>query len=295
MINYAGLVQDFNGSLAVSTSRSLFYGQAGSGKTKLAATFPKCFFIDADKGMRSIAGVSDIKFIRLPGGKTASNLTGINSFELVMSILTDAKNSSGEFAPGKLYADRQTIVIDSMSSLVDEFMLKEIMIANNRDPLTEKAIFDDYGQLKNQCMQLGVLIKDVSDKLNVVVTALVDEEKDLLTGALEGKPLMTGKFRDIIGGIFDEEYYLESNDTGGGVQKYMLYAAKFKWYEAKTRLLSVNRLDVTNAGYDVIKKNYRAGIGMSASVSTPAVSVAKPVIVAAATPVAGIPSYAPKA
>jgi len=293
MINYSNLVQEFNSTLAVSTSRSLFYGAAGSGKTRLASTFPKPFFIDADRGMRSIDKTGKIQFLRIPGVTVSAQgvVIGPNTFDLVMSVLKDAKDSTGPFAAGQPLADRETIVIDSISALVDEFLLKEIMLSNKRNPLTDKAIFDDYGQLKIQLVQIGMLIKDVSDRRNVIVTALVDEEKDALTGAIEGKPLMTGKYRDIIGGVFDEEYYLESSDAGAGNQKYMLYAAKYKWFEAKTRLLDKNRLDVTDSGYDLIKATYRT------NGSTPAVTASKPVVVAAtpsSAPTSAVPSYGPK-
>jgi len=295
MIKYEQLVQDFNAMLAVSTSRSLFYGPAGSGKTRLASTYPAPLFIDADRGMRSIDTTGKIKFLRIPGARATDNPQGVNTFDLVMSLLTDAKNSTGPFAAGGAFADRETIVIDSWSALVDEFMLREIMIENGRNPLVDKAIFDDYGTLKIQCIQLGTLIKDVSDRRNVIVTALVDEEKDALTGAIEGKPLMTGKYRDIIGGVFDEEYYLESSDTGAGIQKYMLYAARYKWNEAKTRLLSVNRLDVTNAGYEKIKASYRGAGTATSTVAKPVgltLSVNAPVKPANVAP--SSVSYAPK-
>ena len=275
MIDYASLVTDYNATLSVSTSRTLLYGAAGSGKTKLASTWPSPFFIDADRGMRSIDTTGKIKYMRLPGyiPTNAISATNISSFELVMNILKDAKNGTGEFAPGKSLADRDTLVIDGISALVDEFFLKEIMLINKKDPTTDKAGFDEYGQLKNQLVQLGMLIKDVSDKKYVVVTALIDEEKDALTGAIEGKPLMTGKYRDMIGGVFDEEYYMESLDAGGGIQKYMMYAARYKWYEAKTRLLGKNRLDVSNRGFDLIKDNYRIGGTVSVGVK-PATVVA---------------------
>jgi hypothetical protein len=168
---------------------------------------------------------------------------------------------------GQPLADVKTIVIDGISALVDEFMLKEIMLINQRNPLTEKAQYDDYGQLKNQLIQLGTLLKDVSDKMYVVGTALVSEEKDELSGAFEGKPLLTGSYRDMIGGVFDEEYFLESQDLGGGKSKYLIHAAKYKWYEAKTRLLGVNTLE--NATFATIRANYRVG----GTVAKPAVGV----------------------
>ena len=284
-MDYSHLVADYNAQLSVSTSRTLLYGNAGSGKTKLASTWPNTFFIDADRGMRSITETSNIKRLRLPGYTPLAMIsqTNIPTFKLIMDIMKDAKDSTGDFAAGKPFANVKTIVIDGISALVDEFLLKEIMLINKKDPTVDKAGFDEYGQLKNQLTQIGMLIKDLSDKKYVVVTALVDEEKDALTGAIEGKPLMTGKYRDIIGGVFDEEYYMESADAGQGVQKYMIYAARYKWFEAKTRLLSKNRLDVTNRGFDLIKETYRIG---------GATPTGAPVAVAASNGTYSVPAHA---
>lgn len=231
MAGYDDLIQEFTPQSA-STCRVLVYGESGSGKTTLAATFPKPVFIDTDRGMRGLSG-TDIKRIRLPKGL---------AFNTMMAILTDALLKKGAFAAGGKMADRQTIVIDGFSALADEYLMEEIMIAEKRDPLVEKPLRDDYGRLKTELIQIGNLIKDVSDSYNVVATALVDEEKDELTGALQGKPLMTGKYRDIIGAVFDEEYFLECSDVGGQ-PKYMMYASKYKWYEAKTRLLKVSKME----------------------------------------------------
>lgn len=247
MASYESLIQTYNRDTAASTFRCLVYGPPGAGKTYLAATFPKPLFIDTDRGMRSIPKeVTDVKFMRLPENA---------SFKTIFDILSDVKNKRGPFAPGGSLADRKTLIIDSISALADEYLMKEIMVGNRRDPLAENAQRDDYGRLKIELIQIGNLIKDVSDNHNVVVTALVDEEKDELTGALEGKPMMTGKYRDIIGAVFDEEYYLECTDAGAGKHKYSLYAAKYKWYEAKSRLLREKKLE--DATYEKLKAAFK--------------------------------------
>lgn len=253
MAVYSSFIQSYVGTESAKHFRALVYGAAGSGKTTFAGTFPKPLFIDTDRGMRSLGNAADVKMIRLSGDGGA--------FQTCYTLLNDARLKRDAFAPGGPLADRQTIVIDGISSLADEYLLREIMRENKRDPLTEKAQFDDYGRLKMELIQLGNIIKDVSDHYNVVVTALVDEEKDELTGALEGKPLMTGKYRDLIGGVFDEEYYIEAVDAGG-TPKYILHASKFKWYEAKTRLMKVTKLE--NPTYAMVKANLKVGPGAGA-------------------------------
>jgi len=245
MASYSSLIKTYDAREASGTFRVLVYGNAGSGKTRFASTFPKPLFIDTDKGMRSIP-TGDIKMIRLPK---------VGTYTMLLNILTDIRNKAGDFVPGGPLADRETIVIDSISSLADEYLMQEIMIGNKRDPIMENAQRDDYGRLKIALIQVGNVIKDISDTKNVVVTALVDEEKDELTGALEGKPMMTGKYRDIIGAVFDEEYFMERSEVAGAV-KYNLYATKYKWYEAKTRLLDQVRFE--DANYDKIRASFRS-------------------------------------
>jgi hypothetical protein len=260
VIDYLGLLQDFDSKLTASGSRTLLYGKAGSGKTRLASTWPgPILFIDTDRGMRSIQSTESMKFIRFPSYDPLKPTcpTNVPSFDLLMQILTDAKNGAGKFAPGQALEKIKTIVIDGVSALVDEFIMKEIMLINKRDPVKDKAQFDDYGQLKNQLLQFGTIIKDLSDKMYIVGTALVNEEKDELSGAFQGKPLITGSYRDMIGGVFDEEYFLESIDIGGGKSKYVLHASKYKWYEAKTRLLEVTTIE--DATFEKIRANYRNG------------------------------------
>jgi len=249
---YSSFISSFVGDEQVKTFRVLVYGAPGSGKTSFAGSFPKPLIIDTDKGLRVLASNTnaDIKVLSV-----SSNSTG-NIFNMLYNLLNDARLGTGDFAPNGPLADRQTIVIDTISALADEFLLHEVMLQNKRDPLIDRAVFDDYGRLKTELSQIGSLLKDVSQKFYVVVTALVGEEKDELTGALEGKPLMTGKYRDLIGGVFDEEYYLEVVDTGGQ-PKYVLYATKYRWFEAKTRLLKVTKIE--NPSFKALQENLRIG------------------------------------
>lgn len=250
MASYESLIQTYDATKARETFRALLYGSSGSGKTTLAASFPKPLFLDTDRGMRSIPDGLDVKFMRVPE---------VGTFGIILNILTDIKLKRGPFAIGGAFADRKTIVIDSISSLADEYLMREIMVSNKRDPLIENAQRDDYGRLKIALIQLGNITKDISDNYNVVFTALVDEEKDELTQTLEGKPMMPGKYRDIIGAVFDEEYYLECTDAGQGKNKYMLYASKFKWYEAKTRMLKDTRME--DPSFVKLRANFKTKTG----------------------------------
>jgi len=250
MSSYDSLISSYNSKDAGSKMRVLLYGKQGSGKTTLASTFPKCLFIDTDVGMRSIRNQPDmprIQLQRLP--------VGVSSFRVVMDILTDALNRTGSFAKGQPWETIETIVIDSITTLADEYFLPETMREGKRDPLKERAIFDDYGRLKIQLIQMGSVIKNLSQTMNVVTTALLEVEKDEISGALQGKPMLTGKYRDLIGAVYDEVYYMESMDMGQGKTKYILHASSYMWFEGKTRMLSKTLLE--NADYKSLKEAFR--------------------------------------
>jgi hypothetical protein len=232
-VGYEDLLDDYTSGFD-GTFACLFYGFPGSGKTHLAASFPSPFFIDTDRGMRSIK--TSEKIPRMQLAKASKPYTA------VLSVLLDALNDRGPWAPGGKFANVQTIVIDTITSLVDDFMLPEVMIEGKKDVLVDKAGYDEYGKIKSRLNTLASLLKDLSAKKYIVVNALVEEEKDENTGELTGKPLITGKYRDKAMADFDEAYYLYSQ-TSMGTTKYFLQAQPYKWFRAKSRLLSVKSME----------------------------------------------------
>lgn len=224
----------------------LLYGASGSGKTHLAGTFPEPFFIDADRGMRSLE--MECPYLRLKDAATP--------FTLVLNVLQDALAGRGPWAPDKRLGKIKTIVIDSYTALIDDYMLPETMKEGKRNWLNEKATFDEYGKIKSRMTALASIIKDLSMKYFVVSTALVEEEKDENSGELIGKPLMTGKYRDKVQADFDETYFLRSaTDMVSGSTKYMAHAQPYKFYRAKTRLTTMKTME--DPSFDKIQKTLK--------------------------------------
>jgi len=210
-----------------TTFACLVYGLSGSGKTTFAATFPKPFFIDADRGMRSVQ--KELPRLQLQDTETP--------FTLIFNLLADALNHKGPFAQGQVLDGIQTIVIDSITSLIDDYLAPETMAEANRNILKDKLSYDEYGKIQSRLTALSSLIKDLSHEYWIVTTALVEEEKDEASGRLAGKPKLTGKYRDKIMADYDETYYLEKSVPVQGGSEYLLYTEPHLWYQAKSRLL----------------------------------------------------------
>ncbi len=223
----------------------LVYGPSGSGKTHLAGTFPNPFFIDADQGMRSLEG----EYPRLPLRNAA------RPFATIVSILADAKSKSGDWAEGKPYGSIKTIVIDSITSLVDDYLYPEVMVEAKRSFVDEKLSYDEYGKVKSRLATIHSLLKDLTQSYFIIETALVDEEKDENSGELTGKPSLTGKYRNKIMADFDETYFSLATTPIGKPTIYRIYTAPYKWFQAKSRLTQGKPID--DPSYEKIKENFR--------------------------------------
>lgn len=231
--SYAELIEMYRPSKA-STFACLVYGPSGAGKTHFAGTFPNPFFLDADRGMRALQSTLP----RLQFQKAAK------PFTTILNVLQDAVAGRGPWAKGGALENIQTIVIDSLTSLVDDYMAPETMAEAKRDILNDKLSYDEYGKIKARMLALASVIKDLSLTKYVVMTALVEEEKDENSGEIIGKPMVTGKYRDKVMADYDETYYLESAAKMGQTKpSYFLYAQKYRFYRAKTRLTTLSSME----------------------------------------------------
>jgi len=216
--------------------RVLIYGPMGAGKTTFASTFAEPLFIDTDKGGMSLRG-KHAKFIPCYESK------GI--VRRVFEILKAAESKTGPFAPDGDLAGVQTLVLDSVSVLSNA-MLCDYIIGLGKDPMQTKPSFDEYGKLLNTQIELGKTFKRLSTMYNIVVTALVDVNKDEMTGAMYGGPLLVGQYRQLIGADFDEVYFAATEGTKDSV-KHVLYTAKTGIYDAKSRMGLAYRVENPDA------------------------------------------------
>ena len=203
--------------------RVLAYGEAGSGKTTFASTFPKPFFIDTDRGGRTLKN-KKIPYLPLVRDKKI--------YDGLVSFLLDLKEEKkvGDY-------EVETLVIDGLTSLA-EILLYEIMKFPSKpgrppkNPLIEKPDWDDYSMLGSRLLMLHVLLEDLP--FNVVSTGLPMLEKDEVTGGFIGKVNIIGGFRNSVAKHYDEVYFLEMINSHNEIHS-VAHLRRYKYYVAKSR------------------------------------------------------------
>ena len=200
------------------------YGATGVGKTRFAGTFPNPFFIDADRGLRTLKDFHHPYYSLSKGQKV---------FSQIMVILGDLSKKAPPF--DKL--DIKTIVIDSLTELANFLLVESMKYPTSDKEISrqiedEKPVWDDYAKLSGR---MDTIVKKCRDLgLNFVATAGRKLDKDETTGEMLGLPNIVGGYRDIVGHQFDEYFYLEPK-TKDGVTEYRAFTAKYKYFEAKSR------------------------------------------------------------
>jgi len=208
----------------INKVRLLVYGDTGSGKTTLAGTFPHPFFIDTDRGGRTLKA-KHIPHIKLERGE--------RTYDTVMDILRRLKEGTQPF--DKL--EVKTLVFDSVTSLADHLLCAIMLYPRKpgqlkRNPNLEKPEWDDYMVLQNQLKDIMTTAQDLD--INIVGTCGEKLERDEVRGTFVGKPAIVGGYRDAIGYAFDEYYHMAVEGSGEKV-KYVVHTVKHLYYTAKSR------------------------------------------------------------
>lgn len=206
-----------------SKIRVLAFGKAGTGKTVFASTFPSPFFIDADKGLRSIRG-KEIPHVQINRGEKV--------FGVVLDILRTIRRKEPPFDSIPV----ETIVIDSGTALADMILYESMRFpATNRppkDPNNEKAEFDHWGEVLNRMQTITRYIRDAG--LHVIMTAGERLDKDEVRGSFIGYPDIPGSYRTKIAHEFDEVLYFETKGVGEKM-KYLVHTTPYLYFEGKSR------------------------------------------------------------
>ena len=237
--------------------RVIIYGEYGCGKTTLAATWPKPFFIDIDLGETNETRDRKLNYFTFqPKG----------IFDNVNSMLRDFLASRDVFDPEGPLGDRETVVIDSWTK-INEFILADICQSqigskNVIDVTRERPTISQYGFLASRQLALVSTIKELSAiGKHCIITCLPmvegseKEKKTASNGetkttfeAVVGIPNLVGKFKYQIGAEFSELYYLRRSLGSTRI----LHTTPFDIWTAKTR--KPLPATVNNPTFETIKR-----------------------------------------
>lgn len=206
---------------------ALFYGRAGTGKTTVAATFPKpLLHLDIrEKGTDSISDLEDVDTLQV---------NDWDEFEQVYWYLESDQNKY------------KTVVIDAVSQLQD-FAVEKAMLDDNKDP-GELVTKRQWGQAAGKLKTWIINYRDLVDRgINVVFLAhdRVHEGEEGEEGELTPTvgprlmpsvaSVMTASVK-LIGNTFIKEAH-EKLD-GGQVERQVVYCMRVgphAYYETKVR------------------------------------------------------------
>lgn len=168
----------------------LIYGASGVGKTYLSGTsnnvegMAPTLFVDCESGTYTLRkDFSDVDTVR------------VTNWKELMAVMNFLMNEDHEY---------RTVVIDSLTE-VQKFSMYFIMSRFNKDPLDEKAGWDEYN-LNLEAMRR--FVRDCRDlDMNVIFTSLLSIDKDAKSGRFIRSPLFTGKFKEEVAALLDEVFF----------------------------------------------------------------------------------------
>jgi hypothetical protein len=178
--------------------RILLVGEPGSGKTHFAGTFPSPYFLDCDKGMATLSGKS-FPYYSIEYGQEASRV--------VMMMLAKLNRKESPFN------NCQTFVLDSLSALSN---LMEVELAKypreDASRQSEVMSLPDFRVHRRRMLNMMTSLIRLSEKMNVVVTANVEYDKDEVFSRILELPAMAGKKMPLETGRYFDEIYRLSYD-----------------------------------------------------------------------------------
>lgn len=201
--------------------KALCYGDAGAGKTVLAATAPKPIIISAESGLLS--------------------LSHLNIPVIEVSSLEDVKDAYEFITESEDAKDFETVCLDSITE-IGEVMLSQYK-KEDKDPRKS------YGALADHMSQLIRSFRDLEGR-HVYFSAKMVRIEDEYTGISTFRPMMPGK--TLVNGLpffFDEVMALRIGEEDNGNKYRYLQTEPDAQYTAKDRsgtLDLIERPDLTH-------------------------------------------------
>lgn len=202
--------------------KTLVYGNAGAGKTRLCGTAPSPLIISAEAGLLTLRKKSNIPVLLV---KTAQDVR-----DALAWCRSDAVKSG-----------IQTVCLDSITEIAETVLIDEK--AKTKDPRQA------YGELATQTLKL---VKDFRDLpgLHVLVTAKATTVTDPITGVAKAQPTAPGQqVGPALPYLFDLVMHAATDkDAQGQTYHYLRTKASFN-ADAKDRSGTLDEIefpDLTN-------------------------------------------------
>lgn len=187
----------------------LFIGDSGTGKTTMAGTFPRPYFIDLDDGTSSLGpAFKDYERFREAPFKMKPR-GGQHEYGKAWPAMYDALNKIGDRIDKKTW-EFDTLVLDSLT-LLQEIAMTNVLLGQGKPD----SQFIDPGQWGGQMRAVEGIVRNINTWPGLkIFTAHVQRDKNDITGITEMLPLITGKLAGKIGIYFDEIYFLDVEGIG---------------------------------------------------------------------------------
>ena len=198
--------------------KAMLYGDAKSGKTTFASTFPRPFFFDMDRGLLSLAGM-DIEY------ESYTESSGYLKFRKDLPLV--AKRD-----------DIDTLVIDSLSTM-HPLMMDSIQKLQGTWPGIPQ--IKEYGVQVVQMRRF--LFELINYNKHVVLIGHEQIFQDELTKEVFILPLIVGKkMPRQLGLWFDEFYHMEAQSTKEGMS-YKIRTKPSRKYNCGSRIGGMEEME----------------------------------------------------
>ena len=207
----------------------LLIGQEGAGKTHFIGTMPRPIYIFSfDKGIQTLAGEPGIKAgIFLDDNRFSPKAYA--EFKLTFDKFKRGdmkyKGADGKEEPYK------TIAVDSITAL-SKFIYDHEQRLNNT--VDKPGGFTVWRNIKTKLQD--IVTQSLLMAQYAVFTAIIEPEKDDLTGEVFFKPSCEGGFRDEMGQWMDAVFFLTVDKTTEGEKQYKMLTVGDRRMRAKIRV-----------------------------------------------------------
>jgi energy-coupling factor transporter ATP-binding protein EcfA2 len=211
-------------SLASNNAKILVYGQAGAGKTTLAATLPAPIILSAEGGLLSIQDAN------LPYIEVTSMATLMEAYRW----LRDSHEAK----------DYQSVALDSISEIAEVVLNVEKKL--NKDPRAA------YGAMQEQMADIVRAFRDLAGR-HVYMSAKLEKTQDEMGRVLYSPSMPGNKFGQSLPYFFDQVLALRVEKDAEGISQRALMCDSDGLWQAKDRSGKLGPWEAPDLGQIIAK------------------------------------------